>query len=101
MRPFIEIRLTDNPTGWAAAIIIQEWKSQRAMTRNFCDAVAIFDALLKGDAGPLFARFPLLASSAAPAGAPAPKRAKVALETTAIAKSETEDVDDLLDGLGL
>jgi hypothetical protein len=98
-RPWIKVQLSANAPAQEAAALVKGWKAQRQAAAHLVRAVRLYAALCQGDLSLLEAYFPGLAFIARPATA---RRPVLAPPTVTLAvHSESEDIHDALDGLGL
>ncbi len=99
-RPWIKVQLSVNVAAEEAAALVKSWKSQRQAAAYIVRAVRLYAALCRGDLSLLEAYFPglRLNGHASPAIRPP---ALPAPTVTLVARSETDDLDEALDGLGL
>ena len=94
MRPFIKIRLTDNPESWAASNVIASWRVMRVMSQHLPRAILLYAALMTGDTSLLTEYFPWTVSRPAQNGT----RRQISEPVVQYrAQSEEEATDDALD----
>jgi hypothetical protein len=98
-RPWIKVQLSLTEQAADAAAVVKSWKSQRQAAGQIVRAIRLYAALLRGDRCLLEEYFPGLIGATYPVPA---RRPMVAAPTITLApRSETEELDDALDGLGL
>jgi hypothetical protein len=101
-RPWIKVQLSVNACAEEAAALVKSWKTQRQAAAHVVRAVRLYAALCQGDLSLLEAYFPGLrlnghASYPAPVSPPSLPAPTVKL----VERSEAEDLDEALAGLGL
>jgi hypothetical protein len=93
--------LSVNPPAQEAAALVKEWKVQRRAATQIVRAVRLYAALGRGDLRLLEDYFPGLKLSAVPRPVAVPQPAPAAAIIRQAARSEREELDDALGGLGL
>jgi hypothetical protein len=100
-RPWIKVQLSANVQAQEAAALVKTWKTHRQAAAQIVRAVRLYAALGQGDLSILDDYFPGLVRSTS-ALLTTPRRISPVVPTiTYAAKSEVEDLDDALAGLGL
>jgi hypothetical protein len=98
-RQWIKVQLSANAPAEEAAALVKGWKAQRQAAAYLVRAVRLYAALCRGDLSLLEDYFPGLAFNGRPATARHP--ILTAPTVTLAVQSESEDIHDALDGLGL
>jgi hypothetical protein len=99
-RPWIKVQLSASACAEEAAALVKSWKSQRQAAAHVVRAVRLYAALCRGDLSLLEAYFPGLRLNGhsspviRPPALPAPT-------VTHVERSEANDLDEALAGLGL
>ena len=99
-RPWIKVQLSLNADTEEAAALVKFWKTQRQAAVHIVRAIRLYAALCRGDLSLLEAYFPGLRLNGHPVPMVRPPTLSVPTVTRA-ARSESEDLDEALDGLGL
>jgi hypothetical protein len=95
-RPFLKLRLSDTPAAREAARIVDDWKRQRAMSRNLVAAVRLYASLLRGDVSVLTELFPGFALGSSVGFRPPPRQRINAPIVEIAPPSEADQESDLL-----
>src|SRR5438552_2489526 len=100
-RAWIKVQLADGPAAHEAAAQIAEWKAMRQAAGNLIRAIRLYAALCRGDIGPLYDYFPGLALGTSPRPSTAHQSRPSAPAIVHVERSESEELTEALDGLGL
>jgi hypothetical protein len=101
-RAWIKVQLADKPEAHEAARLVKHWKEERQAARNTVKALRLYAALCRGDTSVLAAYFPDLPLSTA--GQPVKPRSISPAPTVTVShapRSEAEELDEALEGIGL
>jgi hypothetical protein len=98
-RPWIKVQLSLNAAAEEAAALVKGWKSQRQAAAHLVRAVRLYAALCRGDLSLLQEYFPGITFSGRMAVAQRP--ILPAPTVTLTERSQAEDIQEALDGLGL
>jgi hypothetical protein len=101
-RPFIKARLTATAESWQALEVLTGWRKMREMSKHLPRAILLYAALLRRDVTVLDQYFPYLldamgGSASRNTTRPAPKYEAPRIEIRE--KTETEDIDDMLNSV--
>jgi hypothetical protein len=99
-RPWIKVQLSVNACAEEAAALVKSWKTQRQAAAHVVRAVRLYAALGRGDLSLLEAYFPGLRLNGHASLVSRPPVLS-APTVTHVERSDTDDLDEALAGLGL
>jgi hypothetical protein len=99
-RPWIKVQLSASACAEEAADLVRSWKTQRQAAACIVRAIRLYAALCQGDLSLLEAYFPGLRLNGYPVPVSRPP-ALPAPTVTHVERSEADDLDEALAGLGL
>lgn len=103
-RPIIKARLSDTDEAWDAMGVLASWRRAREMSKHLPRAIRLYAALLRGDLSVMDEYFPYLTTaigSGRPLIAPHRQNAEYRPAIAFEEKSDADNVNDLLDSLGM
>ncbi len=101
-RAWIKVQLADKPESHEAAGLVAYWKTERQAARNIVKALRLYAALCQGDTSVLEAYFPGLPFRADRAPMqPRPTYPPVVVTVSHAPRSEAQELDEALEGIGL
>jgi hypothetical protein len=98
-RAWIKVQFTLTTQVEEVLALVKHWKTERQAAHHLMRAIRLYAALGRGDVSVLSDYFPGLIQHAAPPPSHRPSLAAPTL--TLVAKSDAQDRDEALDGLGL
>lgn len=100
-RAWIKVQMADSQAAHEASALVAEWKTLRQAAGHLVKAVHLYAALCRGDVGPLYEYFPGIALGMG-TRTTIPRKTQPAAPTIIhVERSETEELSEALDGLGL
>lgn len=104
-RAWVHVQLPDSDPAHQTAQLVKDWKSRRQAATNITKAIQLYATLCQGDTSVLVECFPGLAIGWPEMSPPVmTRRGSALLSITAVTvtpRSEDEETDDALNGLGL
>jgi len=101
-RAWIKVQLADKPESHEAARLVAHWKTERQAARNTVKALRLYAALCRGDTSLLDAYFPdLRLQPGSQIVRPRPVHPAIAVTLSHAPRSEAEELNEALEGIGL
>ena len=100
-RAWIKVQLSAHAESHAATQVVETWKSRRQATLHLIRAIRLYSALNEGDFGALEEYFPGLALALGTRPVFPRRSGSSAPAVTYLAQSESQQLSEALDGLGM